>query len=124
MPAQFTLPPDTRVVGSGNPPVDMDGVVDTLTALGAVNNVLNAAYSGGADPTGVADSAAAFQAAINALPAGGGMVLVPPGTYKFGSAVNPVSGLWLHGTSYQSTKITSSASSLFTMDIGTQLDVV
>lgn len=87
MPAQFTLPPDNRSVGSGNPPADMNAVVDALTAQGAVYNVLNAAYSGGADPTGVSDSAAAWQAAINAVPAGGGAVIVPPGTYKIASTV-------------------------------------
>jgi hypothetical protein len=87
MPAQFTLPPDTRSVGSGNPPVDMNGIVDTVTAMGAAYNVLNAAYSGGADPTGAADSSAAFNAAIAALPAAGGVITVPAGTYKLNSTV-------------------------------------
>jgi hypothetical protein len=66
MPADYTLPPDTRAVGTGNPAGDMDAIVDALTAMGAVGNILNAAYAGGADPTGVADSTAAIQAAINA----------------------------------------------------------
>src|SRR6266849_7048395 len=35
----------------------------------------------GAVGDGVTDSTAAFQAAINALPASGGTVFVPPGTY-------------------------------------------
>ena len=87
MPAQFTLPPDTRAVGTGNPPADMNGVVDTVTAMGAVYNVLNAAYAGGADPTGAADSQPAFAAAIAALPAAGGTITVPPGTYKLNSTV-------------------------------------
>lgn len=124
MPAQFSLPPDTRAVGTGNPPLDMDGVVDALTAAGVPNNVLNAAYAGGADPTGVANSAPAFQAAINALPAGGGAIYVPPGTYTLATALTPVSGMRLYGSSYQAATLQSSVSSLFTMDIGSQLDVV
>ncbi len=44
-------------------------------------NVTDPAY--GADPTGVADSTTAIQAALNAAgSAGGGVVLLPPGTYK------------------------------------------
>jgi hypothetical protein len=87
MPAQFTLPPDTRSVGSGNPPADMNAVVDALTAQGAAFNVLNAAYSGGADPTGVSDCTAAIQAAVNALPASGGSIYFPAGTYRVNSTV-------------------------------------
>lgn len=68
MPAQFTLPPDTRAVGTGNPPADMNNVIDAITSAGAVYNVCNTAFAGGADPTGAADSTAAFQAAINAAP--------------------------------------------------------
>lgn len=68
MPADFTLPPDTRAVGTGNPPADMDAVIDTLSAMGATYNVLDAAYAGGADPTGTTDSTAAIQAALNAIP--------------------------------------------------------
>ena len=66
MPPQYVLPPDTRAVGTGNPPGDMNNVVDAITAQGAVANVLNASYAGGADPTGAADSTAAIQAAITA----------------------------------------------------------
>src|SRR5215469_9489106 len=82
MPADFTLPPDTRVAGVGNPPQDMDNVIDALTAMGAGMNVLNAAFAGGADPLGSSDSTAAFRAAAGALGANGGTVVVPPGTYK------------------------------------------
>lgn len=102
MPAQFTLPPDNRAVGSGNPPADMNGVVDTLTAMGAAFNICNAAFAGGADPTGTADSTAAFNAALAALPTKTiwanpltstgatatvpqGTILIPAGTFKFGS---------------------------------------
>jgi hypothetical protein len=78
MPAQYALPPDTRSVGSGDPPADMNAVVDALTAAGAARNILSAAFAGGADPTGTADSHAALQAAATA----GGLIIIPPGTYK------------------------------------------
>jgi hypothetical protein len=81
MPAQFTLPPDTRTVGAGNPPADMNGVVDTLTASGAYWNPLNAAFAGGADPTGAADSTAALQAMLAAAPRGT-VCTLPLGTFK------------------------------------------
>lgn len=42
----------------------------------------------GADPTGAADSTSAFNNAIGALPAGGGTVWVPIGTYKINSTIN------------------------------------
>jgi hypothetical protein len=77
----YTIPPDTRSVGSGNPPLDINNISDVLTGMGAVYNVLNTTYSGGADPTGSADSTAAINAALAAAPLGG-VVLLPPGTYK------------------------------------------
>jgi hypothetical protein len=101
MPAQFTLPPDTRAVGTGNPPADMNAVVDALTAQGTASNILNAAYAGGADPTGTADSTAAFNDAVAALPTitlhdsgtsgtalavPQGTIIIPAGTFKFGSS--------------------------------------
>ena len=52
---------------------------------GAVVNVLD--Y--GADPTGVADSTSAFNAAITALPFIGGTVSIPLGTYLVGTVVIP-----------------------------------
>jgi hypothetical protein len=81
MPSQFTLPPDTRAIGTGNPPADMNGVVDTLTAQGAYWNALNAAFAGGADPTGAADSTAALQAMLAAAPRGT-LCTIPAGTFK------------------------------------------
>ena len=50
---------------------------------GASLNVLD--Y--GADPTGVADSTSAIQAAINAVPSTGGAVLVPAGLYLVNSTI-------------------------------------
>lgn len=41
----------------------------------------------GADPTGVADSKAAIQAAIDAAAASGGTVYIPPGQYKLNSGL-------------------------------------
>jgi hypothetical protein len=90
MPAQFTLPPDTRATGTGSPAADMDAVIDALTASGAGLNVLNAAFAGGADPAGVSDSCAAFQACMNAATAAGttlpGEMIIPPGAYKLNAA--------------------------------------
>ena len=83
MPVQYTLPPDTRAVGTGNPPNDMNSVTDALTAIGAGSNVLNAAFAGGADPTGVADSTAAIQAAVNT-----GYCRIPNGIYKLTATLN------------------------------------
>jgi len=41
----------------------------------------------GADPTGTADSSAAFNAAFAALPAAGGVIYAPKGTYKVTSGI-------------------------------------
>ena len=46
----------------------------------------------GADPTGAADSAPAFTAAMAAVSGGWGRVFVPRGSYKLNSAVNQPSG--------------------------------
>ena len=92
MTADFTPVPPTRTVGSGNPPVDMNNTSLELAAMGATYNVLDANFSGGADPSGTNDSTAAIQAALTAIAAnGGGTVLFPPGTYKVSSALT-VSG--------------------------------
>jgi hypothetical protein len=61
------------------------------TAAAATATVATPAWinvvSQGADPTGSADSTAAIQAAINALPATGGVVYLPAGTYKVSTTV-------------------------------------
>lgn len=84
----YTLPPATRADGTGNPPADMDAVINALLAAGAGFNVM----AFGADPTGVTDCTAAFQNAVNAAqlqgPLGGPpvsgvpAVVVPPGSYQ------------------------------------------
>lgn len=53
--------------------------------LSALNIVSVASY--GADPAGLTDSSAAFQSAINALPATGGIVLVPAGNYLINTTI-------------------------------------
>ena len=60
-------------------------------------SILDAPYS--ADPTGLTDAAAAINAAIAALPSGGGNVYVPPGTYKINSAtISLPSNVCLNGS--------------------------
>jgi hypothetical protein len=67
-------------------------------------NPLAADY--GADPTGVNDSTAAIQAAISAVPASGGVVYLPAGTYKVSSTLNiTASGVYLAGAGRWATTI-------------------
>ncbi len=80
----FTLPP-LRVVGDPDPPGDMNNVVDALTAMGATYNVLDEAYGGGADPSGLTDSSAAVRDAA----ATGLDVHLPAGSYLFNSNIFP-----------------------------------
>jgi len=56
------------------------GAVDRTTASKLQESV--SVLDFGADPTGVADSTAAIQNAINAMTTAGGTVFFPPGTYK------------------------------------------
>ncbi len=78
----YTIPSDSHTTGDSGHTTDHNDIVDVLKGNSAAYSVLNTAYSGGADPTGVADSTAAFAAAIAALPSGGGNIIVPPGSYK------------------------------------------
>ena len=71
-------------------------------------NVLSPIFSGGADPTGTNDSSAAFQAALNAVPSTGGVVGVPPGVYKVGTALTvPVLQTYITGAGRGVTQINS-----------------
>ena len=66
-------------------------VVRTLSAkLGEIPGI--SVNDCGADPSGVADSTTAFQNAINALPATGGLILCPAGTYKISSTLTMGNG--------------------------------
>jgi hypothetical protein len=82
MPVQFTPFPDTRAVGTGNPPDDANQVMRAANALGAVFSVANAVYAGGAAPSAsAAQNTAAINAADVAAAAAGGIVTFPPGLY-------------------------------------------
>ena len=59
--------------------------VGSSLSASAPANVTHPTYN--ADPTGALDSAAAIAAAYAALPATGGCLFVPPGTYKLSSTV-------------------------------------
>lgn len=89
----------------------MNNTALELLAMNASYNVMNAAYSGGADPTGTNDSTDAIQAAIDALPASGGPVFFPPGTYKISSALSVPSGTRLLGSGANTTEINQTSSS-------------
>jgi Pectate lyase superfamily protein len=93
----YTIPPDTRANLQTGHIADHNNIADVLTGMGAVNNVLNTAYSGGADKTGAADSTAAIRAAFSALPAAGGVVYLPTGTYKTNGPLVMPSGSALVG---------------------------
>ena len=120
----YIIPSDANSAGSGNPAGDMNHVADVLTGMNAANNVLN--Y--GADPANAiteAAQSAAFQNAIHALPAGGGAILVPPGTYSV-HGLNPVPGLRLFSWGYGCCTLTTASGPMFVMDqgAGNQLDYV
>jgi hypothetical protein len=82
----FTIPPATAVAGQPGFITDIDNLYAAVDTLAGVN-VLDTTYSGGADPTGAADSQPAFAAAVGALPGSGGVVRIPYGTYKLASTV-------------------------------------
>jgi Pectate lyase superfamily protein len=84
------LPAASNLTGVEIFPLVQNGISSriTLAAIG-VGSTLNV-LSYGADPTGVTDSGAAINNAINALPATGGTVFFPPGTYL--SNIVPIVG--------------------------------
>lgn len=77
----YTLPSDTHSTGDAGHTTDHNNLADVLTGMGGTYSVLNTAWSGGADPQGVADSTAAINNALSSAPAGT-IVTGPPGTYK------------------------------------------
>jgi len=81
--AQFTLPPDTRAVGTGNPPADMNGVTDAHNAQQAQFNMLSAAF--GSNPSTAAGTQ--INAALAALPSTGGTIFIPPGAWTLDEVV-------------------------------------
>lgn len=82
----YTIPPDTLTVGSGAPAFDMDHVSDVLSGNGLAFNILNTVW-GTADPTGVADSTAAINAALAAAGPGQNMI-APPGIFRISAPLN------------------------------------
>jgi hypothetical protein len=90
MPAQYTWPTDNRAVGTGDPPNDVNALIREANAFGALYNVLDAAYAGGADPgtpsTPGADSTAAFAACLAATTAANAEMVIPPGNYTVNTA--------------------------------------
>jgi hypothetical protein len=86
MTTQITLPPDTRSVGSGNPPQDMNAVIEALMAMSATSYCMPTA-----DVTGTND-AINFNAALGAS----GQIVLGPGTYYLGATVGPMTtGQWI-----------------------------
>jgi hypothetical protein len=69
-------------VAIGNATSSSQAAAATVSTPGWINVV-----SYGGDPTGAADSTSAIQDAINALPAAGGVVYLPAGTYKVSSTL-------------------------------------
>lgn len=85
MPPTFALPPDTRAIGTVNPPADMNAVVDVLN--GRHHNMFYL-DNYGADPTGASLSDTAFtscysDAAASVLTHSGAMIIASAGTYAF-----------------------------------------
>jgi len=79
----YPLPPDTRAVGTGNPPVDMNQVIDALIGMGQPGYVKPSG-----DVTGVTDAAA-----VAAAEATGGPVYFGPATY-WGNFVKQAGTVW------------------------------
>src|ERR1700722_18828875 len=68
--------------------VQTDHAATPTGGTGPAFNVLNPAYSRGADRTGSKDCSGAFQAALNALAAyGGGTLYIPAGNYQLTNGV-------------------------------------
>lgn len=88
----FTLPDPDKEVGDPNPPGDVNNIINAAIAQGSYWNVMNAAFGGGADPTGDTDSTDALNDAYAAAPAG--QVLVyPPGLYQVSAPLIPNPGV-------------------------------
>src|ERR1700722_16663516 len=98
MSGTYVIQPQTRVGGSTGHLADHDNLGAVLSGVpDTAYNVLNTAYSGGADPTGTNDSTAAINAALTATPAGG-VCLVPAGTYKISGTIVIPNDVTLKGT--------------------------
>lgn len=83
--------------------------------------MLNSSYSGGADPTGAADSTAAFAAAATAAASSGAIMWIPPGTYKITSKLNwTANNLTIIGAGAGQTTITQATANTGVVNAGGQ----
>lgn len=96
----YTIPSDVNVIGNIGHTTDHNNIIDVITGSVSVN-VLNTAFSGGADSTGVADSSAAIQAALNT----GKDVFLPVGTYKASGLFLTADGQQMFGAGMEQTII-------------------
>ena len=123
----YTIPSDTHVDGDALHTTDHNNIVDVLKGMGAVCNVLNTTYSGGADSSGAADSTAAIQAALTDAASGKGIVYIPPGTYKLSGVLQPVSNVAIIGAGAGVTVLSQTSTTANTIDTtsyGSVLDTV
>jgi len=93
----FALPPDTRTAGSGNPPQDMNDLVDYASQGGYAYSILNTAFAGGAAIDGTSDSTAAIQACFAAAAAAGQPAFIPAGVTFIVTSLTWVAGLVVQG---------------------------
>jgi hypothetical protein len=111
----YALPPDTRAAGSGNPPADMNAVVDVFN-----HSVLQRVFyldQYGADPTGASLSDTAWTACYTDAAAAvqahaGSLIVLGGGSYKFtpGTVAVTDGRVGLRGAGRHSTQITTTGS--------------
>jgi parallel beta-helix repeat protein len=89
-----------------------------IDAGGQVNNVRSTVYAGGAKGNGVTNDTVAVQAAITALGATGGTVLLPPGVYPL-ATLTPVSNMIFRGSGKGNTVIKCPAGNNTLFNTGT-----
>jgi Pectate lyase superfamily protein len=82
--SSFSLPSAERQVYGGDPPADVNAILNCLFSMGGLGNPLN--Y--GADPTGSTDSTAAFTSALAAFE----VIFVPAGNYLLDSSALAYTG--------------------------------
>jgi hypothetical protein len=101
----YTVPSNAHLIGDSGHTSDHNNTIDVLRGIGAIYNVLNTTWSGGADPTGVADSTSAFAACLAAaISAGGAEMIIPPGTYNLNTGGLNITGpVLIRGTGVAST---------------------
>lgn len=116
--------------GAPNGQVLVGGVAqnikDLLSGSTAVFfSVQNSNYNGGAKGNDSTDDTAAIQAAVNACQtAGGGIVWVPPGTYKITSAIAITSAkVWIMGASPSASIIKQYTASAYCLNTTSATDI-